>query len=395
MATAADRRAQWIEIDAGALRDNLRLFRDLFGGRARIAAVVKANAYGHGLSAVAPLVAGSADWLAVHTAAEARAIRRLGITSPILIMGFLPRSELRDLDAAVHVFASTEEVIRWIGEYRRQRGISLPIHLKVDTGTKRQGFAIDRLPEICRLAAREGLDIVGLATHFANIEDTLQHDFARWQLGEFERAMALARTELGDDPPYIHAACSAAALLMPATIFTLVRLGISMYGHWPSRETRLTWILDHGRNGLPLEPVLSWRTQVGQIQHVARGDTVGYGRSWTALRPTRLAVIPVGYADGYPRALGNRARVLIRAQRAPVVGRVCMNIMMADVTDIPDVEVGDEVTLIGRQGDERVIAEDLAELGDTINYEILARLSPEIPRLVIGDDPDTRVASGS
>ena len=157
-----------------------------------------------------------------------------------------------------------------------------------------------------------------------------------------------------------------------------------MYGHWPSRETRLSWTLEHGRDGLELRPVLSWRTCVGQLQPVAKGESVGYGRTWTALRETVLGVVPVGYSDGYPRALGNRSRVVVRGRPAPVVGRVCMNIFMVDVTDVPGVEVGDEVTLVGRNGEAVITVEELADLCGTINYEFLARLSPAIPRVTVG-----------
>jgi alanine racemase len=156
-----------------------------------------------------------------------------------------------------------------------------------------------------------------------------------------------------------------------------------MYGHWPSRETRLSWSLEHQGDGIHLKPVLTWKAMVGQLQPVARDESVGYGRTWTARRPSQLAVIPVGYADGYSRALGNRSRVLIRGRSAPVVGRVCMNILMADVTDIPEVAIGEEAVLIGRQGEDEVQVEELASLSDTINYEFLARLSPSIPRSVV------------
>ena len=377
--------SQWIEIDAGALRGNLGIFRRILSPSTRLAAVVKANAYGHGLAQVAPVAALQADWLAVHTAEEARQVRALGIRNPILVMGFLAPGEIHDLDAETHVFVSAREVIGWLGEYRRSSGISLPIHLKIDTGTKRQGFDCAELGEVCRLVAAERLDVVGIATHFANIEDTLEHDFARFQLERFGDAVAALRRELGGDVPHVHAACSAASLLFRETDFTLARIGISMYGHWPSRETRLTWILDHGRDGVRLESALQWRTVIGQIQHAKTGDSVGYGRTWRALRPTRLAVLPVGYADGYPRALGNRARVLVGGRPLPVVGRVCMNMMMVDVTDVPDAAVGAEVVLVGRQGAAEVTAEELAALGETINYELLARLSPAIPRFVVGD----------
>jgi alanine racemase len=384
MAEGSDR-SQWIEIDAGALRGNLRIFREILSPSTRIAAVVKANAYGHGLAQVAPIVARDAEWLAVHTAEEARRIRALGIGNPVLIMGFLARGDVRGLDSGTHVFVSTREVVDRLGQYRRSTGISLPIHLKIDTGTKRQGFDCSELADVCRLIAAEGLTVVGIATHFANIEDTLEHEFARRQLEKFGDAVAELRRQLGEDVPYIHSACSAASLLFRETDFTLARIGISMYGHWPSRETRLTWILDHGSNGVKLRPALQWRTVIGQIQHAQTGDTVGYGRTWRALRPTRLAVLPVGYADGYPRALGNRARVLVDGRPLPVVGRVCMNMMMVDVTDLGAASVGDVAVLVGRQGDAEVTAEELATLSDTINYELLARLSPDIPRLVIGD----------
>jgi alanine racemase len=378
--------SQWLEVDVRALAHNLSVFREILSRGTKLAAVVKANAYGHGMSEVAPFAGANADWLAVHTAEEARRLRRLGLSNPVLIMGFVARGELHDLDADVHVFVSTDEVLRWLGEYRRSSGISLPIHLKIDTGTKRQGFERSRIADACRTAAGEGLSVVGIATHFANIEDTLEHDFARRQLAVFGDVVAALRRELGSDVPYVHAACSAASLLIRETDFNLARIGISMYGHWPSRETRLTWILDHGRNGVKLEPALAWRTVIGQLQPVATGETVGYGRTWSALRATRLAVLPVGYADGYARALSNRARVLVGGRPVPVVGRVCMNMMMVDVTDVPEAAVGDEVVLLGRQGDVAVTAEELAELSGTINYEFLARLSPAIPRFVVGDE---------
>ncbi len=375
---------QKIEVDREALRHNLGVFRTVLPQGTRIAGVVKANAYGHGLEQVAPVAAAECDWLAVHAAAEARRIRAAGLGLPVLLMGFVPPSELHDLDRDVHLMVSTPEVIEWAGEYAKRTGVRLPLHLKVETGTHRQGVAPERLPDLCRAAARAGLEVVGVSTHFANIEDTLEHDFARRQLEIFRDAVEQVGRELGAPPPHVHAACSAAALLFPETAFSMARVGISMYGHWPSRETHLSWMLKHGANGLRLRPALTWKTVVGQLQLVPRGATVGYGRTWQALRDTVLAVLPVGYSDGYVRALGNRARVLVRGSYAPVVGRVCMNIVMADVTDVPGVAVGDEVVLLGRQGDGEVSAEELAGHCGTINYEMLARLSPDIPREVVG-----------
>lgn len=379
------RAAQWIEIDAAAIRHNLDLLRTTISPGTKLAGVVKANAYGHGLDCVAPIAADICDWLAVHSAEEARQIRRLGIGLPVLVMGFLPPYELAELDSDIHILVSTEETLRWLGAYRRRTGVALPVHFKIETGTHRQGAAAGHIPDLCRAAADEGLEVVGVATHFANIEDTLDHTYALQQLKLFSQSVAIVSREIGGEPPFVHSACSAAALLFRETDFSLARVGISMYGHWPSRETQLSWLLEHEKVALQLKPSLTWRTVVGQIQDVKRGDTVGYGRTWTALRPTQLAVLPVGYADGYPRALGNRARALLGRIAAPVVGRVCMNIMLLDVTDIGGVGVGDEVVLLGRSGDTAVSAEELASLSGTINYELLARLSPLIPRFVVDE----------
>jgi alanine racemase len=365
------------------LRHNLALFRGLLSAETELLAVVKANAYGHGLAEVAPLAREIADWLGVHGAEEARRLRELGARGPILVMGFVPPSQLHDLDQDVHLLVSSREALGWIGCYRDRSGVSLPVHLKIDIGTKRQGFSMDGLAEAIADARRLRLDVVGLAGHYANIEDTIEHEFARRQMALFERAIELANHELGEKAPYIHASCSAAALLFRATDYTLARVGISMYGHWPSRETRLSWTLEHQPSALELRPVLTWKALIGQLQPVKRGESVGYGRTWSAGRPSQLAVIPVGYADGYSRALGNRSRVVIRGSYAPVVGRVCMNILMADVTDIPDVRIGDEAILLGGDEENAVPAEELAELSGTINYEFLARLAPTIPRSVV------------
>lgn len=375
--------AQWIEIDATAIRHNLRLLRSKLNPGCILAAVVKSNAYGHGLDCVVPVATELCDWLAVHSAEEARQIRRLGNRLPILIMGFLPPAEIHDLDPDTHVLVSTAETLDWLGAYRQSSGIALPVHLKVETGTHRQGVSAAKLPAMCHHAAGQGLDVVGVATHFANIEDTLDHSFALQQLDSFRQSTAIVEDQIGHPPPFIHAACSAATLLFRKTDFSLVRVGISMYGHWPSRETHLSWMLDHDRVSLNLQPSLTWRSVIGQIQEVNRGETVGYGRTWTALRDTKLAVVPVGYADGYPRVLGNQARALVHQVAVPVVGRVCMNILMLDVTDLDQPGVGDEVVLLSSD-DNAVTAEELAALAGTINYELLARLSPQIPRIVVG-----------
>jgi alanine racemase len=373
---------QWIELDGEALVHNAGVFRSILPSDTLLLGVVKANAYGHGLAEIASISAESLDWFGVHGAGEARLLRSRGVKRPILIMGFVPPGELVDLDGDTHLLVSSISALESIAEYRERCGVSLPVHLKIDTGAKRQGVPLAGIDELVRFSAKHGLDVVGLATHFANIEDTLEHEFARSQLDRFHEALERMTRLVGGVPPFVHAACSAASLLFRETDFSMARVGISLYGHWPSRETKLSWAVEHGRDGIQLRPVLSWRALVGQLQTVAKGESVGYGRTWTALRETVLGVIPVGYADGYPRVLGNRSRVGIRGRAAPVVGRVCMNIFMIDVTDIPDVKIGDEVTLVGSDDEISITAEELAGLSSSINYEFLARLSPAIPRLI-------------
>jgi len=374
--------SSWIEISGDALEANLALFRSLLGADTALLAVVKANAYGHGLGPVVRRCSRcGVDWFGVHAAPEVEAVRALGFSGPVLAMGYLTPAEVAQVvDPGVHVLLSSREVLQALAERGRSLGARLPVHVKVDTGTHRQGVYPEDAGALAAAARDAGLEVAGVATHFANIEDTTDHAYAMAQLERFRAAVAAIRDAVGE-VHWVHAACSAAALLFRAADFSMARVGISLYGHWPSRETYLSWLLEHGRNGVRLRPALSWRARIGQLKVVPAGDPIGYGLTYRTTRQSRIAVLPVGYADGYPRALSGRARVLVRGRRAPVVGRVCMDIIMADVTDVPGVREGDVATLIGSDGDETVSAEDLAEMAGTINYEILARLSPLLARV--------------
>ena len=261
--------SQRIELDRAALAHNVGVFRSIISTNTLLLGVVKANAYGHGLSEISALAADHLDWFGVHTAGEARSLREIGVSHPILIMGFVPPGELRDLDGDIHLLISSIPALNSVADYRDRCGVSLPIHLKIDTGTKRQGFPVSEIGEVTRTAAMHRLEVVGLATHFANIEDTLEHEFARRQLERFLLAVERTTSLVGGELPFVHTACSAASLLFRETDFSMARVGISMYGHWPSRETKLSWRLEHGRDGVQLRPVLSWRAVVGQLQSVA------------------------------------------------------------------------------------------------------------------------------
>lgn len=377
---------QWIEIDRAAYGANIALFRSLIGDERELCAVVKANAYGHGAGPISRLAREfGVDSFAVHSLEEAAELRELGVTERILLLGYTPRSRLAEavaLDLRVVVYDI--ETARELDRLGRERGRPVRVHVKVETGTNRQGLGGARLHQLLdELSGLEGCFAEGMYTHFANIEDTTRHDYAKGQIEVFREIVADARRR-GLVLPFIHSACSAAALLFPETYGDLVRLGISQYGLWPSKQTYLSYRLAH-----PDEPdegpqqVIRWKCRVSQVKDIDADQFVGYGCSFLTTRPTRLAVLPVGYSDGYPRGLSNVGYVLINGRRAPIRGRICMNLTMVDVTDIPDVRAEDEVVLIGEQKGAALTVDDLAELAGTINYEVVARLRPGIPRFIV------------
>jgi alanine racemase len=374
----------WVELDREALLANLRAFRRRVGPRVALCPVVKANAYGHGLAEVARLAAPHVGFLAVQALEEAVALRRAHVRRPILVLGYVPLAALPPaVRAGFHLSVSNRETLAALARIGRRLGRRVPVHLELETGTRRLGVVAEHLPEFAAVLhdARDALALAGVSTHFANIEDTTNHTYARAQLRAYRTGLERLAT-LGLRPRLRHTACSAAAILFDETHFDLVRLGISLYGHWPSRETLVSSRARRVTH-LRLRPVLTWKTRVAQLQEVPVGATVGYGCSYRTTRRSRLAVLPVGYWDGYDRGLSNIGRVLVRGREAPVRGRVCMNMTMVDVTDIPGVALEDEVVLLGTQGEAQVSAEDLATLLGTIPYEVLTRINPTLPRIVV------------
>lgn len=373
-----------VEISRRALAHNIREFRRLIGPRRKFLAVVKANAYGHGLVEVAGMAAGEGvDWFGVNSVDEGAALRRAGVEAPILVLGYTPLASLEEAVAAglrLTVY-NKETVDRLAGLAARMRK-TVRLHVKLETGTWRQGVAPRDLAAFVRgIRRRPGLVVEGLSSHFANIEDTTKHDYPRRQL-ETYRAACRALEAGGPRVPLKHMSCTAATILFPEPGFNLARVGIGLYGLWPSKETFLSCLLDK-KAPLALEPVLSWKARIAQIKKVPAGADIGYGGTYRTTRPTALAVIPVGYFDGYDRGLSNAAHVLVKGRRAPVRGRVAMDFFMADVTDIPGLALEDEVTLLGADGRERITAEDLASLAGTISYEILARINPLVRRVIV------------
>jgi alanine racemase len=375
---------QWIELDRSALNHNLRQFRSLIGKRRKLLAMVKANAYGHGMLATARLALDSeADWLGVHSLEEGVALRDAGILDPILVVGYVPLAGLeeavrQDLKLVVY----NRETVLHLEKICRKLGKQAYLHLKVETGTYRQGIANKTLVALANAIQRSScLVLEGLSSHFANIEDTTDHAYARLQLKNFQEHLTLLDEE-GIQVPLKHMSCSAATMLFPKTHFDMVRVGIGLYGLWPSRETYVSCLM---KNKVPirLRPVLSWKSRIAQLKTIPFGAFLGYGCTYRTTRRTRLALVPVGYYDGYPRDLSNVAHVLVKGQRAPLRGRVAMDFCAIDVTDIPGVKLEEEVVLLGKMDQDELTAETLAGWAGTINYEIVARLNPEIPRIVM------------
>ncbi len=376
-------RAVWVEVNETAFRDNISFLSSLVSLE-RLSLVIKANAYGHGLKEVATM-AGHAGVkvLCVHSVAEAEVVRSIGFAGRIIVIGpVFPGEEERVIRIKAEVSCYTTELLRRLQHAARENKVRIPIHVKLETGTNRQGVTEGELPSFLEvLSDSSSLRLHAVYSHFANIEDTTSSRFAKVQLARFN-ALYRKVVDFGFHNVERHFASSAASLLYPETHFDMVRIGIAQYGLWPSKETYLSFITAHGQKEY-LTPVLSLKCRVAQVKSVAAGESVGYGCTATLSRSGRIAVLPVGYSDGYFRVLSNRSRVLVHGQYAPVIGRIAMNLMMIDVTDIPDVAVHDEVVLLGSSGDKNISAEELAEHAGTINYEVVTAISTHIPRIVV------------
>jgi len=370
----------WVEIDRAALLANVYTCRQIIGPCCQLLAMVKGNAYGHGLRETAQvLLDAGVDMLGVEAVGEAVVLRMAGITSPILLVGPLPPGNVPLLLAhqLMPLLVSREQV-QVVGEYTRQTACGLDVHLKFDTGMHRQGIMPHEVPGLLDLLAKyPALRVSGVATHLARADEAEQPEWTRRQLDQFHDILAMLAAA-GIRAPIRHAANSAAAFLWPETHLDMVRFGIALYGFWPGPAVQRA-----SAEKLMLRPVMAWKTRVAVVKEVGYGCHVGYSGSYVTTRDTRIAVLPLGYYDGYGRSLSNRGQVLVHGQRAPVCGRVSMNLMSVDVTDVPAVGPGDEVVLIGQQGISAIAAEEMAAWLGTIHYEVTTRINPLIPRIVV------------
>jgi alanine racemase len=369
----------WIELSASALRQNYREVARVVAP-AEVMAVLKADAYGHGLLQVAEALKDEAALYGVDRIEEGIVLRQTGINSQILILGFTEAADVsRAKEYRLDLAVSSFEALQQLHFTTQKKGEKLNIHLEIETGLYRLGIPIEDIPRVIAFleAHTDSINVQGLFTHFANVEEELDRGFPTVQEKRFQTAVEAFASE-GIRPAQLHMACSAAGLVFGASRFNLVRLGISLYGLWSS-----DLVAERSRSRMDakiaLKPVLSWKTKIAQVKSVAAQETVGYGKTQTLTRASKIAILPIGYYDGYPRALSSVGKVLIHDTLCPIVGRICMNMCMVDVTDLPQVELGDEVTLVGPG----IEAETVAALAGTLHYELIARLSASIPRQLI------------
>ncbi len=369
----------WLEISKSALVHNLKTFRKLVGKDVVLSQAVKANAYGHGLVECSKILEkGGIDYLCVNAFFEAVTLRKAGIKVPILIIGYTPLSDLEGITKLknVELIVYNLETLKKLGKLNKK----VKIHLKIETGSYRQGVEIKDIPKfVTEIKKYPKIILNGTSTHFANIEDRINHQYTLFQLKELKKAIHLLEIE-GLAPHYRHCANSAATLVLPESYFNFVRVGVGMYGLWPSKKTEIA--AERTGTNIELNPVMTWKTVVAQIKDVKKGSLVGYGCTYKTSKNSKIAVLPVGYYDGYVRLLSNRGNVLIRGKKCPVVGRVCMNMIMVDVTHVTDIKLEDEVVLIGKQGHSIITAEEMGELSNTINYEVPTRINERIPRII-------------
>lgn len=352
-----------LEIDLTALRDNFRNIVALVGPRVKVLAVVKADAYGHGLVEVAACLArAGATIFGVANVAEGRRLREGGITGELLVLlggrtGSVAELLKYDLTPVVYDL----EYLRELAGAAAAAGRTISVHLKIDTGMRRLGIRPEELPEFMELlGSLASLRLAGILSHFPQSDSA---DLAPTSAQNRRFSEIVAALGVGGEGPVLHIANSAAFLREPRSRHDLVRPGITLYGCYPAGDPGV-------RERLSLRPVMSFKSRVLQVKEVEAGAGVSYGHLFKTVRPTRLAVLPVGYADGYLRRLTGRAQVLIGGRRVPVVGRICMNLCMADITGMNEVRPGDEVVLLGRQGVEEITADELAGWQETISYEV-------------------------
>jgi len=376
-----------IEIDRSALIHNLNFIQNYLGKDVKISSVVKANAYGHGIEQFVPVAEEAGiNHFSVFSADEAKRVFK--VKSPqtsVMIMGWVSDTDLEwviknEIEFYIFELSKLEDAYR----VAKETGIKALIHIEVETGMNRTGLNQKQLQKVVDFikANQECFAVKGLCTHYAGAESIANHVRVQKQLRKYNQIYKWLINH-GIEPEIRHTACSAAAVTYPRTRMDMVRIGILQYGYWPTKETFIQYISKQMDKTDPLKRVISWKSNIMAVKKIKTGEFVSYGTAYLANEDKTIAVVPVGYSHGYSRSLSNQGRVLIGGQRAPVIGVVNMNMLIADITNIPGIKLGDEVILIGEQGDTSITLASFADFNNQMNYELLARLPINIPRKVI------------
>jgi alanine racemase len=364
----------WIEIDLNAFTYNLKQVKR-WVNKSNILAVVKRDAYGHGALEMTERALGEGvKMLGVAEIEEAIYLRQRGIKTPILVLSGINFGDIEELlEYEVSTVIYSSEIARALNKAAQKKRVKINVHIKIDTGMGRLGIDPQEYPVFLKeIAAYKNLSIEGILTHFA-CSGRSGKEYTRWQLSRFKEALKSSNS-FRNKRPMVHAANSATLIEHPESHLDLVRPGIILYGCYPSEAVE---------KKIPLRPVMSFKSRIKAIKKVSRGSSIGYERSYTIPQDGLIAVVPVGYADGYSRSLSNKAQVLVKGKRVPVIGNISMDLTIIDISRIRGAEIGEEVVLIGKQGKEEVRAEELAHSMDTIPYEILTSIGNKVPRIFL------------
>ncbi len=383
----------WVEISKVSVKHNVGVFRKLLGPKTKLMSVVKSNAYGHGLWDFSKLAAEfGVDWFGADSLSEALKLREKGIEKPILVLGYTRRERLVEVaqnDISLTLY-DIDNLKSWAKNFARSSGRPLKIHLKIDTGMNRQGIYPEELADFLRQAKKiPNLAIEGVYTHFASAKDITYPFYTNQQLVKFKKACAILE-DFGYRNVLKHAAATSGTLLYPDSRLDLVRVGIGLYGLWPSKEAQSQHAEIIGYK-VELKPVLNWKTVVAQVKNIKKGDFIGYDLTEKMTKDAKIAVLPIGYWHGYDRGFSGIGEVLVNGTRCRVLGRVSMDMIVVDASRAGRIKVEDEAVLLGQQAlrlrsgqaIEEIRAEELAQKIGTIPYEVITRINPQTPRIVI------------
>lgn len=370
----------YIELSKENLRHNVAALKKLCAPQTKIAAVIKGNAYGHYQNLIATLLEKNVDYFQVDDLEELQLLRKVS-KKPTLVLGYVPLTELTKLVAlkAIPGIYSIEQ-LNMLNKIGSEQNKKIAVHIKIDALLGRQGILSKEIPNFIKtLKNCTGIKVDGIYSHFSNIEDTSDFTHAQKQLDNFKKTVeSFKKAGFKDFKTHISATSGLIVYDSRNPEFDIVRLGIGLYGLWPSEDLKTRF-----SHKLELKPVLRWVTHIAQIKILPKNFPIGYGLTYVTTKPTKVAVIPQGYSDGYDRGLSNIGEVLIRGKRCPVLGRVAMNMFVVNVSHVKNVNLEDEVVLLGKRGNEEITAEEIAQKLGTINYEVVTRISPLLSRVVV------------